>query len=143
MSEVKIAPTQGLGSVSISISTATILVFVGLIALTWSFVVVGSTLLVIFVSIFLAIVLSPVVDTTQERFDMGHGGASSLVVLGLTAVIGLLMLIMLAPIIESIRTFSTRYPAIVSEFNQSSLGKELNDQSEVSELLQKNAEKIV
>ena len=143
VSEVKIAPTQGLGSVSISISTATILVFVGLIALTWSFVVVGSTLLVIFVAIFLAIVLSPVVDTTQERFNMGRGGASSLVVLGLTAVIGLLMLIMLAPIVDSIRTFSGEVPEIVSEFNQSSVGKELNDQSEVSELLQKNAEKIV
>ena len=143
VSEVKIAPTQGLGSVSISISTATILVFVGLIALTWSFVVVGSTLLVIFVSIFLAIVLSPVVDSAQKRFNMGRGGASSLVVLGLTAVIALLMLVVLAPIVDSIRTFSGEVPQVVSEFNQSGLGKELNDKSEVSELLQKNAEKIV
>ena len=143
VSEVKIAPTQGLGSVSISISTATILVFVGLIALTWSFVVVGSTLLVIFVSIFLAIVLSPVVDSAQKRFNMGRGGASSLVVLGLTAVIALLMLVVLAPIVDSIRTFSEEVPQVVSEFNQSGLGKELNDKSEVSELLQKNAEKIV
>ncbi|MFA9400524.1 MAG: AI-2E family transporter [Acidobacteriota bacterium] len=143
MSEVKIAPTQGLGSVSISISTATILVFVGLIALTWSFVVVGSTLLVIFVSIFLAIVLSPVVDSAQKRFNMGRGGASSLVVLGLTAVIALLMLVVLAPIVDSIRTFSGEVPQVVSEFNQSGLGKELNDKSAVNELLQKNAEKIV
>jgi predicted PurR-regulated permease PerM len=143
VSEAEGTPNQGLGSISISISTATILVFVGLIALTWSFVVVGSTLLVIFVAIFLAIVLSPVVDATQKRFNMGRGGASSLVVLGLTAVIGLLMLIILAPIVDSIRTFSGEVPEIVSEFNQSSLGKELNDRSEVSELLQKNAEKIV
>ncbi|MBK5109853.1 MAG: hypothetical protein JJE10_00640 [Thermoleophilia bacterium] len=45
---VQEAVPGGLNSISISVSTKTILIFVGLIALTWSFVVVGSTLLVIF-----------------------------------------------------------------------------------------------
>lgn len=130
-------------SISISISTRTILIFVGLIVLTWSFVVVGSTLLVIFVAIFMAIVLAPVVDWVQTRFGMGRGAASSLVVLGLTAVIGLLMLVVLSPIINSIGEFSDKVPEIVAEFNKSDLGKQLNDESHVSELLQQNAQKIV
>lgn len=111
--------------------------------LTWSFVVVGSTLLVIFVAIFMAIVLAPVVDWVQTRFGMGRGAASSLVVLGLTAVIGLLMLVVLSPIINSIGEFSDKVPEIVAEFNKSDLGKQLNDESHVSELLQQNAQKIV
>ena len=126
-----------------SVSTKTILIFVGLVALTWSLVVVGSTLLVIFVSVFLAIVLAPVVDAAQVRFGMGRGAASSLVVLSLTAVIGLLMLIVLAPVIESIGEIADDAPAIVAEFNQSDLGKELNDRSHVSEVLQQNTSKIV
>lgn len=133
----------GPASISISVSTRTILIFVGLIALTWSFVVVGSTLLVIFVAVFLAIVLAPLVDGVQERLGMGRGAASSLVVLGLTAILGLLLLIVLSPVIDSIGDFSDQVPELVAEFNQSDLGKQLNDETHASELLQQNAEKIV
>ena len=103
----------------------------------------GSTLLVIFVAVFLAIVLAPVVDGVQARLGTGRGAASSLVVLGLTVVIGLLMLIVLAPIIDSVGELSDKAPKIVADFNQSDLGRQLNDKSQVSELLQQNAEKIV
>ncbi len=137
------APPAAVNSVSISVSTRTILIFVGLITLTWSFVVVGSTLLIIFVSIFLAIVLAPVVDSTQKHLHMGRGAASSLVVLGLTAMIGLLMLVVLAPIVDSVRTFANDVPMLVDDFNKSDLGKQVNDHSHGSEVLQQNAEEIV
>ncbi|MBK5109854.1 MAG: AI-2E family transporter [Thermoleophilia bacterium] len=89
------------------------------------------------------IVLAPVVDSAQQRFYMGRGAASSLVVLGLTAVIALLMLIVLSPLIDSVGEFADEVPMIVSEFNESGLGKQLNDESHASEFLQQNAPKIV
>jgi len=70
-------------AMSITIAPQTILIFVGLATLTWAVVSVGGTLLVIFVAIFLAMVLSPVVDAASERLNLGRGAASSLVVLGL------------------------------------------------------------
>jgi predicted PurR-regulated permease PerM len=129
--------------VSISIAPRTILTFVGLVALTWCLVAVGGTLLVIFVSVFLAVVLSPVVDAATQRLNLGRGGAASLVVLGLAVLVGLLMLVALSPLIDTVRSFSDNLPKIVREIDNSALGKQLNSHSDVNETLQKHASGIV
>lgn len=117
--------------------------FVGLVALTWSFVVVGGTLLIILVALFLAIVLAPVVDKAQRRLDMGRGAASSPVVLGLAALIALLMLIVLSPMIDEIGKFADAVPKIVDDINNSDIGRQLDIHSRAKEALQQNAAKIV
>ena len=129
--------------VSISISARTILIFVGLVALTWAFVAVGGVLLVIFVSIFLAVVLSPVVDAAGQKFNLGRGAASSLVVLGLAVLATVLMLIALSPLVDAIRSFADDVPNITREIDQSAIGKQLDIHSHVVETLQKHAGAIV
>lgn len=126
-------------SVSISISARTILIFVGLVTLTWALVAVGGTLLVIFVAVFLAMVLSPVVDAAAARFSLGRGAASTLVVLGLAVLVGLLLLIAVAPLVDAVRSFSDNVPRLVHEFDQSSLGRQLDH----DHTLRKHASEIV
>ena len=128
---------------TISISAKTIVLFVGLVALTWSFVVVGGTLLVIFVSIFLAIVLSPVVDAAAKRFNLGRGAASSLVVLGLAAVVAVLLLVAISPLIDAVRSFGENAPRLVQEIDKSDLGRQLDIHSHITETLQTNTSSIV
>ena len=128
---------------SISISARTILTFVGLVVLTWMLVAVGGTLLVMFVSVFLAVVLSPVVDAASRRLNLGRGAASSLVVLGLTVLVGLLLLVALSPLIDAVRSFADNVPKIVQHIDNSALGKQLNNHSNVNETLQKHASGIV
>lgn len=128
---------------TISISARTILLFVGLVALTWSFVVVGATLLTIFVSIFLAIVLSPIVDAAASRFGLGRGAASSLVVFGLAAVVAVLLLVAISPLIDAVRSFGENAPRLVQEIEKSELGRQLDIHSHITETLQKNTSSIV
>jgi predicted PurR-regulated permease PerM len=129
--------------VSISISPRTILTFVGLVVLTWMLVEVGGTLLVIFVSVFLAMVLSPVVDAASERLNLGRGAASSLVVLGLALLVGLLLLVVLSPLVDAIRSFADNVPKLVSDIDHSALGRQINTHSDATETLQKHASGIV
>jgi len=128
--------------VSVSISPRTILIFVGLVALTWALVAVGGTLLVIFVSVFLAIVLAPVVDAAAAKWNLGRGAASSLVVLGLAVLVGLLLVIALTPIVDAVRSFSHNVPKIVNDVSNSSLGKQVGKHSDVTKTLQKHASGI-
>jgi predicted PurR-regulated permease PerM len=129
--------------VSISISPRTILTFVGLVVLTWMLVAVGGTLLVIFVSVFLALVLSPIVDAASERLNLGRGAASSLVVLGFAALVGLLLLVALSPLVDAVRSFADNVPRIVHSIDDSALGRQLNNHSNANETLQKHASGIV
>jgi len=118
------APSRS--SMSITIAPQTILIFVGLATLTWAIVSVGGTLLVIFVAIFLAMVLSPVVDAASERLNLGRGAASSLVVLGLGVLVVVLLLIALAPLGNAVRAFVHNIPKITGEIEHSAIGKQLN-----------------
>jgi predicted PurR-regulated permease PerM len=128
--------------VAITIAPATILVFVGLVALTWSLVKVGGTLLIIFVSIFLAIVLAPVVEVTARRLNLGRGAASTLVVLGLSGVVVLLLLIVAAPLIDAVRSFADNLPELTQRIDDSAIGRQLNIRDELSGVLEKNAPAI-
>lgn len=131
------------GSVSISISARTILVFVGLVTLTWAIVAVGGTLLVIFVSVFLAIVLSPIVDGAAERLHLGRGAAASLVVLGLAVLVGVLLLTALVPLADAVRSFADNVPRLVHDIDHSALGRQIARHTDLKEALQKHAAGIV
>jgi predicted PurR-regulated permease PerM len=112
---------------SITIAPQTILIFVGLATLTWAIVSVGGTLLVIFVAVFLAMVLSPVVDAAAKRWNLGRGAASSLVVLGLAVLVVVLLLITLAPLVDAVRSFVHNIPKITREIEHTAIGKQLNN----------------
>jgi predicted PurR-regulated permease PerM len=118
------APSRS--AMSITIAPQTILIFVGLATLTWAIVSVGGTLLVIFVAIFLAMVLSPVVDAASVRLNLGRGAASSLVVLGLGVLVVVLLLIALASLGNAVRSFVHNIPKITGEIEHSAIGKQLN-----------------
>ena len=130
------APRSG---VSITIAPQTILIFVGLATLTWAIVSVGGTLLVIFVAIFLAMVLSPVVDAAAQRLKLGRGAASSLVVLGLAVLVVLLLLIALAPLGNAVRSFVHNIPNITQDIEHSAIGKQLNNHNHLVDTLHKHA----
>jgi predicted PurR-regulated permease PerM len=124
---------------SISISPQTILIFVGLATLTWAIVSVGGTLLVIFVAVFLAMVLSPVVDAAARRLKLGRGAASSLVVLGLGVLVVVLLLITLAPLVDAVRSFVHNIPKITQHIEHTAIGKQLNNHNHLIDTLHKHA----
>jgi predicted PurR-regulated permease PerM len=124
---------------SITIAPQTILIFVGLATLTWAIVSVGGTLLVIFVAVFLAMVLSPVVDAAAKRWNLGRGAASSLVVLGLAVLVVVLLLITLAPLVDAVRSFVHNIPKITREIEHTAIGKQLNNHNHLIDTLHKHA----
>jgi len=83
---------------SITIAPQTILIFVGLATLTWAIVSVGGTSLVIFVAIFLAMVLSPVVDAAARRLNLGRRRGLLTRGLGAGVLVVVLLLVALAPL---------------------------------------------
>jgi predicted PurR-regulated permease PerM len=136
------APVSSRTGTSISIAPQTILIFVGLATLTWAIVSVGGTLLVIFVAVFLAMVLSPVVDAAARRLKLGRGAASSLVVLGLAVLVVVLLLIALAPLGNAVRAFVHNIPKITREIEHSAIGKQLNNHDHLVNTLHKHAAAI-
>jgi predicted PurR-regulated permease PerM len=111
--------------------------------LAWAVVAVGGTLMIIFVSVFLAAVLAPVVDATSRRLNLGRGAASTLVVLGLSVLVGVLLLVALSPMIDAIRSFAHNVPKLVEQIDHSPLGKQLDGNGGLTKALQGHASAVV
>jgi predicted PurR-regulated permease PerM len=111
--------------VELSIPIRTILLVGVAVAVGWALVSVADVLLVIFVSSFSIAVLLPVVNA-MERSGWARGLASTVLVLGIVIVIGVVVLVLAQAVSGAVRGFSGDLPGIVAKARASDLGNFIN-----------------
>jgi putative heme transporter len=119
----------------------TVLLVAAAIGLISAFVAIGSTFLVVFVGIFLALVFEYPVRLVMAKTGMSRGLAATVTVLGAALTVLILALLFLVPIVGGIRDFLQQLPAMVDELRESGELSWLGDTG-AGENLQSGAEEI-
>ena len=97
----------------------TVIVVAAAIGLMAAFAAIGDTFLIVFVGIFLAFVFEYPVRFVMARTPMSRGLAATVTVLGTALAVGALLLLLLVPLVGSVRDFLQDLPAIVDELRSS------------------------
>jgi predicted PurR-regulated permease PerM len=112
------------------------------IALMAAFAAIGSTFLVVFIGIFLAFVFEYPVRFVMEKTGLSRGLAATVTVLGTALAVVALMLLLLVPLVGSVRDFLQDLPELVESLRSSDeLSSWLGD-SGAAENVQSGAEEI-
>jgi predicted PurR-regulated permease PerM len=119
----------------------TVLIVAAAIGLIAAFIAIGSTFLVIFVGIFLALVFEYPVRLVMAKTGMSRGLAATITVLGAAVAILIIGLLFLAPMVGGVRDFLQDLPATVEQLRSSD---ELSgiDSGGAGENVQTGAEKV-
>jgi predicted PurR-regulated permease PerM len=134
-------PRQRELAVFISIRT---ILFAGLaVALGWALASIAQVLLLVFVSVFSAAVLAPVVDAMTGHLPWSRGTCASVLVIGIVVVTAGLLAIALAPLIDDVRDFTDSLPQVIDDARHSELGRSLDGGGDGLETLQTHAGDIV
>jgi len=128
--------------VDVSVSVRTILLVVVASAIAWALASIANVLLVILVSVFSVAVLSPVVTAMERRFGWSRGLCSTLLVLVIVLVIGVVALVLAQAIGGAVRDLSHALPQIVDKARHSNLGNLINNGSDSLDTLRKHASDI-
>ncbi|HET8968927.1 MAG TPA: AI-2E family transporter [Gaiellaceae bacterium] len=97
----------------------TVIVVAAAIGLMAAFAAIGDTFLIVFVGIFLAFVFEYPVRFVMSKTPMSRGLAATVTVLGTALAVGGLMLLLLVPLVGSVRDFLQELPEIVEELRAS------------------------
>ena len=89
------------------------------IGLMAAFAAIGDTFLVVFIGIFLAFVFEYPVRFVMEKTRMSRGLAATVTVLGTAVLVAGLLLLLLVPLVGSVRDFLQDLPEIVEELRAS------------------------
>jgi len=119
----------------------TVLIIAAAIGLMAAFIAIGSTFLIIFVGIFLALVFEYPVRLVMAKTGMSRGLAATVTVLGAAIAILVVALLFLAPMVGGVRDFLQDLPATVEQLRSSD---ELSgiDSGGAGENVQSGAEEI-
>jgi predicted PurR-regulated permease PerM len=128
--------------VDVSVSVRTILLVAAAAAIAWALASIANVLLVILVSIFSVAVLSPVVTAMERRSGWRRGLCSTLLVLVIVLVIGVVALVLAQAIGGAVRDLSNALPEIVDKARHSDLGNLINSGSDSLATLSKHASDI-
>ena len=131
-------------ALNVNITVKTMLVVVAIVALAWVFVYVRSVMLTLFLALFGALVLEPVVRVMQRKLSLSRGRAATFLVLGLFVVGIVIVAFLLAPVVNAFRDFSHAVPSIVSELRSSStVSSWVDKHSQVVDVVRAHAGDIV
>jgi predicted PurR-regulated permease PerM len=120
----------------------TLLLVVAAIGLMAAFAAIGDTFLVVFVGIFLAFVFEYPVRFVMGKTSLSRGLAATITVLGTALVVAGVMLLLLVPLVGSVRDLLQDLPAIVEDLRASDeLSSWLGD-SGAAENVQEGAEQV-
>ena len=97
----------------------TLLAILAVIGLAVAFRAIGDTFLVVFIGIFLAFVFEYPVRFVMEKTRMSRGLAATVTVLGTALAVVALMLLLLVPLVGSVRDFLQDLPEIVENLRAS------------------------
>jgi putative heme transporter len=105
--------------VELLIPMRTLLVVAAAIGLLAAFVAIGDTFLIVFVGIFLALVFEYPVRFVMRKTGMSRGLAATITVIGSAVVVTVLFLLLLVPLVSSVRDFLKQLPQTVQELRDS------------------------
>ena len=97
----------------------TVIVVAAAIGLMAAFAAIGDTFLIVFIGIFLAFVFEYPVRFVMAKTRMSRGLAATVTVLGTALAVLGLMLLLLVPLVGSVRDFLQELPALVEELRSS------------------------
>ena len=130
-------------SLSVNLTVRTLLLVSAVVALAWAFVSIRDAMLTVFLALFAALVLEPVVRLMERHLPCGRGACATILVLGLLTVTIVFTLLLLSPLAGSFRDFVNALPGIVDDIkNNSSLGKWMDEHSSAPETAQANVKQI-
>jgi predicted PurR-regulated permease PerM len=118
------------------------LVATAIVAVVWAFVAVRASLITLFLALFSALVLDPVVDLVQRRFKLGRSTAAVIVVLGIVALALVMAFVLVAPFVSAMRDFVDALPTIVQDIRDSSVGSWIDSHSQAPEQSQEHVKQI-
>jgi predicted PurR-regulated permease PerM len=135
------APARG-RALPVNITVRTMLIASAFLAVAWALVSVRTSILTLFLSLFAALVLEPVVGLLQRKTNLGRGVSAVIVVLGLVALALVFTFVLLAPFVDAVRNFVDNLPTIVQQIRDSSIGSWLDAHSQAGEKAQQNVQQI-
>ena len=97
----------------------TLLVVSATIGVLAAFVAIGDTFLIVFVGIFLALVFEYPVRFVMRKTHMSRGLAATVTVLGSAILVTVLFILLLVPLVSSVRDFLKQLPQTVQELRDS------------------------
>jgi predicted PurR-regulated permease PerM len=97
----------------------TVLIILATLGLAVAFTAIGDTFLIVFVGIFLALVFEYPVRFVMAKTRMSRGLAATVTVIGSALVVTLLMILLLVPLVGSVRDFLQELPQTVESLRES------------------------
>ena len=119
----------------------TVLLVAAAFGVVAAFVAIGSTFLVVFVGIFLALVFEYPVRLVIAKTGLSRGLAATVTVLGAALAVLVLALLLLEPMVSSVRDFLKELPTTVEQLRESDELSWLGD-SGAAENVQSGAEEV-
>jgi predicted PurR-regulated permease PerM len=105
--------------VELLIPMRTLLLVAAAIGVLAAFVAIGDTFLIVFVGIFLALVFEYPVRFVMRKTGMSRGLAATITVLGSAIIVTVLFLLLLVPLVSSVRDYLKQLPQTVQELRDS------------------------
>lgn len=105
--------------VELLVPMRTVLVVAAAIGVAAAFAAIGDTFLVVFVGIFLALVFEFPVRFVMAKTGMSRGLAATVTVLGTAVAVTVLALLLLVPLVGSVRDFLQELPTTVQQLQDS------------------------
>ena len=136
------SPSTGRRALSITITAQTMFVAAAFVVVAWAFVAVRTSVLALFLALFSALVLEPVVALVQRKLHLGRGPAALIVVLGLVAFALVAAFVLIEPFVNELGDFVDALPSIVQDIRDSSIGSWIDAHSQAPEKSQENVKQI-
>lgn len=136
------SPSTGRRALSISITPQTMFIAAAIVAVVWAFVAVRTSVLALFLALFSALVLEPVVALVQRKLHLGRGLAALIVLLGVVAFALVAAFVLIEPFVNELRDFVDALPSIVQDIRDSSIGSWIDAHSQAPEKSQDNVKQI-
>ena len=124
--------------VEVTVSQRTLWLVVGVAVVAWLLASIRDALLLLFVALFLALVLDPLVRGLERR-RLRRGAAATIVVLGFMLIAALLVTAVLVPLIESLHDLILDLPNIVEAVRRSDAFRSLDQRFDLGAELQQRA----
>ena len=132
----------GRPDVVVSISVRTLVVAAGIVAVAGALASIGSTLLMIFVSVLSVAVLSPVATAMERRLRWSRALCATVLVLGIVVALGVVLLVLAQAVSDAVRGFSHDLPQIVNDVRHGYVGDFINGGSGSLDTLKEHATDI-
>jgi predicted PurR-regulated permease PerM len=128
----------------VTVSWQTLIVLAIAIGLGWAFLVARQAVLLIFISLFLAIVFQSPANALERRWHVRRGTAAMILVFGTVAIISVLATLLVTPFVGAVQDLIRDLPNLVRDFRDSDLFRRIDERTDgdLGAELQKRAEDL-